>query len=80
MEAHSRTQGEALDDNFVRRLSSFLKSYGEMVRGEEFVMREVRARARERMRWLIGGMLLVAALALVPGMATRIGSRLPRRG
>jgi hypothetical protein len=32
------------------------------------------------MRWLIGGMLLVAALALVPGMAARIGSRLPRRG
>jgi zinc/manganese transport system permease protein len=80
MEARSRTQGEALDDNFVRRLSSFLKSYGEMVRGEEFVMREVRSRARERMRWLIGGMLLVAALALIPGMAARIGSRLPRRG
>ena len=33
----------------LRRISSFLKSYGEMRRGEEFVMREVaRTRARTR--------------------------------
>ncbi len=68
METRSRTQGEALDDNFVRRISSFLKSYGEMVRGEEFVMREVRSRARERLRWLIGGTMLALALLLAPGL------------
>jgi zinc/manganese transport system permease protein len=68
METRSRTQGEALDDNFVRRISSFLKSYGEMVKGEEFVMREVRSRARERMRWLVGGTMLVLALLLAPGL------------
>jgi zinc/manganese transport system permease protein len=68
METRSRTQGEALDDNFVRRISSFLKSYGEMVRGEEFVMREVRSRARERTRWLVGGAMLALALLLAPGV------------
>jgi len=47
-------------------MSSFLKSYGEMRKGEEFVKREVRARARERERWLLGGGLLLAAVALFP--------------
>ena len=50
----------------VARISSFLKSYGEMRRGEEFVMREVRARARERVRWVVGAAMLLLALLLVP--------------
>jgi zinc/manganese transport system permease protein len=65
-EARSRWQGKALDEMEVRRMSSFLKSYGEMRKGEEFVKREVRARARERERWLLGGGLLLAAVALFP--------------
>ena len=72
METRSRARGEALDDNFVRRISSFLKSYGEMIRGEEFVMREVRARARERMRWLIGAILLGLGLVVAPGLLARV--------
>jgi len=66
VETRSRSQGEALDDEMVARVSSFLKSYGEMRRGEEFVMREVRARARERVRWVAGGAMLAMALVIVP--------------
>ena len=51
VERRNRTEGEALDDFSVARISSFLKSYGEMRKGEQFVMGEVRARARERVRW-----------------------------
>lgn len=65
-EAQSRWQGKALDEMEVRRISSFLKSYGEMRKGEEFVKREVRARARERTRWAMSGPLLLIALLLVP--------------
>lgn len=53
-EAASRWQGAALSDNEVRRISSFLKSYNVMRKGEEFVQREVRGRARMRNRWLLG--------------------------
>jgi zinc/manganese transport system permease protein len=67
IETSSRSQGEALDDYTVQRISSFLKSYGEMRRGEEFVMREVRSRARERMRWTASAVFLVCAFLIAPG-------------
>jgi zinc/manganese transport system permease protein len=70
VETRSRSQGDALDDNTVQRISSFLKSYGEMRRGEEFVMREVRARARERVRWIVGAGMLALALLVAPGAAS----------
>ena len=66
-EAQSRARNEALDDAMLARVSSFLKSYGEMTRGEEFVMHEVRSRARERTRWVIGAGLLGLAVVLLPG-------------
>lgn len=74
-EAKSRWEGEALSETEVRRISSFLKSYNEMRKGEEFVKREVRSRARERMRWVIGGVLLVLGVVLFPwrGRLTRLG-------
>jgi zinc/manganese transport system permease protein len=50
----------------VRRISSFLKSYGEMRKGEQFVMGEVRARARERIRWSASLTLLALGLLLAP--------------
>ena len=65
-ERRNRTEGEALDDFSVARISSFLKSYGEMRKGEQFVMDEVRARARERMRWGASLALLVLALLFAP--------------
>jgi zinc/manganese transport system permease protein len=67
VETRSRSQGDALDEVTVQRMSSFLKSYGEMRRGEEFVMREVRSRARERVRWIIGAGMFVLALLVAPG-------------
>jgi zinc/manganese transport system permease protein len=65
-ERHSRSRGEALDDFGVARISSFLKSYGEMRKGERFVMSEVSARARERARWSMSLGLLMLALLFAP--------------
>lgn len=66
VERRSRVEGQTLDDYGVARISSFLKSYGEMRKGEQFVMGEVRARARERVRWVAGLGLLTLALVLAP--------------
>ena len=66
MERRNRTQGAALDDFSVARISSFLKSYGEMRKGEQFVMGEVRARARERVRWSASFGLLALSLLFAP--------------
>jgi zinc/manganese transport system permease protein len=65
-EKRSRTQGAALDEMTVQRMSSFLKSYAEMRKGEQFVMGEVRARARQRIRWIVSPALLAIALMLAP--------------
>jgi zinc/manganese transport system permease protein len=73
-EIASRAGGAALDDDVVRRISSFVRSYGEMIKGEEFVLREVRSRARERWRWA-GGLLLVLALFVMPGGPARLWRR-----
>ena len=77
-ERRSRTQGTALDETMVQRISSFLKSYAEMRKGEQFVMGEVRARARARIRWIASGSLLVLALLLAP-LPWRLPARLYRR-
>jgi zinc/manganese transport system permease protein len=79
VETSSRSQGEALDDYTVQGISSFLKSYGEMRRGEEFVMREVRSRARERVRWTLSACMVALALLLmpaVPGLLRRAAAKL----
>ena len=77
-ETRNRAEGASLDDTTIRRISSFLKSYGEMRKGEQFVMGEVRARARERWRWVAGSLLLLVAAALMPGSATRVRRLLGR--
>ena len=76
-ERRSRTQGEALDETAVQRISSFLKSYAEMRKGEQFVMGEIRARARERVRWRASLGLLAVALLLAPFPWRRLWGRLP---
>ena len=78
LERRRRTEGETLDDFSVGRISSFLKSYGEMRKGEQFVMDEVRARARERVRWGVSLGLLVLALLLAPVPWRRLWAGAPR--
>ncbi|CAM3814527.1 metal ABC transporter permease [Polynucleobacter arcticus] len=51
MEARNRYENTETDDFLVQKISSFQQSYNEMIKGETFVMREVRSRARERLRW-----------------------------
>jgi zinc/manganese transport system permease protein len=75
LERRSRSEGEALDDFTVARISSFLRSYGEMRRGEQFVMTEVRARARQRLRWTVSSALLVLALLVAPAPWRRMWAR-----
>lgn len=65
-EAESRWNGRSPTDDELRKISSFLQSYNEMRRGEEFVQREVRARARERHRWHGGLVGLLLALPIAP--------------
>lgn len=72
-EARSRWQGASLSDMEVQRISSFLKSYNEMRKGEQFVQREVRNRARERNRWLLGLGLMLCAVLVVPWRVVRRG-------
>jgi zinc/manganese transport system permease protein len=79
MEASSRSSSESIDDMTVRRLSSFVRSYSEMRKGEEFVMREVRARARERVRWVAGPVTLFLALLLFPGVPRRLRRAIQNR-
>jgi zinc/manganese transport system permease protein len=74
-ERRNRTQGQSFDDFAVARISSFLKSYGEMRKGEQFVMGEVRARARERIRWSAGLGLLAAAIFVAPLPWRRLWNR-----
>ncbi len=49
----------------MRRLGSYVKSYNEMTKGEEFVIREVRSRAREARRLPIAAVFLIFAAALL---------------
>ncbi|MEO7402833.1 MAG: metal ABC transporter permease [Burkholderiales bacterium] len=67
MEVASRADGAPIDDDKVRRIAAFTKSFNEMSKGEAFVVREVLVRARERNRWWLGAMGLCAALLIAPG-------------
>jgi zinc/manganese transport system permease protein len=49
-ERASRWQGNGLSDEEVRRLGMYQQAFNEMARGEEFVLRQLTARARERQR------------------------------
>jgi zinc/manganese transport system permease protein len=52
-----------------------LRSYGEMRNGEQFVMAEVRGRARQRVRWAASFAVLALALLVAPVPYRRIGAR-----
>jgi zinc/manganese transport system permease protein len=70
-EEEHRWKGAPLDELEVRRIGSFLKSYNEMIRGEEFVVAQERERARERNRWWIGGVMVLLALSLTVSLPSR---------
>jgi zinc/manganese transport system permease protein len=65
LERESRWQGSELTDDEVRRLASYVQSFQEMQKGEQFVQREIRNRGRERQRWAIGVPLLLISLGLL---------------
>lgn len=52
LEQASRWQGKGLSDDEVRRLGLYQQAFNEMARGEDFVLRQLAARARERQRRL----------------------------
>ena len=63
-EQDSRWLGAALSDDSVARLSSYVQSYNEMAKGERFVARVLRDRARARQRWILGVPAIILAWAL----------------
>ncbi|GIL38862.1 metal ABC transporter permease [Roseiterribacter gracilis] len=68
-ERAARTDGTPLDDDMLRRIASFQRSYAEMARGERFVAETLTATARERARWPIGLAGLGAASLLAGAIA-----------
>jgi zinc/manganese transport system permease protein len=74
-EAERRWKGAPLDEIEVRRVASFLKSYNEMIKGETFVVREVRSRAREARRFALAGIFMLIALAFFPLPWERVRDR-----
>jgi zinc/manganese transport system permease protein len=70
-EAQRRWKGEALGEEDVRRVASFLKSYNEMMQGEVFVMRRLRDEARAGNRFAIGAVFLLIASSLVVSLPAR---------
>ena len=64
IESRSRWQGASVDDEAVKRISSFQQSYNEMIKGEQFVMKETRSRARQRLRLPVA----LGAAALLLGL------------
>lgn len=63
-ERDSRWEGAPLTDEALRRLSSYVQSFNEMAKGERFVAREMRNRARTRQRWVLGIPALLIGMAL----------------
>jgi zinc/manganese transport system permease protein len=63
-ERDSRWQGAELSDEQVRKISSYVQSFQEMQKGEEFVQREIRNKARERQRWVVGIPLMLISFGL----------------
>ncbi len=78
-EVRSRSEGIAISEDELRRISGFLRSYNEMRNGERFVQREVRSRARTRNRWWIGVAMAVSALLIAPAILTLVTGVLRQR-
>jgi zinc/manganese transport system permease protein len=76
LERQSRWQGAPLSDDAVRRIGAFQQAFNEMARGEDFVVKSLSTRARERERWYVGPATLAAAvLGLVTVVPRRVRAR-----
>ncbi|MDX2098225.1 MAG: iron chelate uptake ABC transporter family permease subunit [Leptolyngbyaceae cyanobacterium bins.59] len=71
MERESRWQGEELSGDDLRRITSYTLSFQEMEKGEEFVQRELRNKARERQRWVLGIPLVCFSLGCLVIVASQ---------
>lgn len=75
LERDSRWQGDTPSDDELRKLGSYTQTFLEMQRGEQFVERELRNKARARQRLILGvpGLLLAVAalLGIAPGLKRR---------
>jgi zinc/manganese transport system permease protein len=58
----ARYAAAPLDDEEVRRIGSYQQTFGEMARGELFVLSVLREKARRRERWFVGLPLCAASL------------------
>lgn len=71
LERQSRWRGDGLSETEVRRIGSFQQTFNEMARGDDFVVKSLSGRARERERWYVGLPLLITSLlgllTLLPG-------------
>ncbi|WP_269474077.1 metal ABC transporter permease [Variovorax sp. PBS-H4] len=62
-ERQSRWQGDGLSDEAIRGIGTFQQAFNEMARGEDFVVRELTVRARERQRWRVAPFGLALSMA-----------------
>lgn len=53
-EQESRWLGEGMTDEDLRTMTSYTLSFQEMDKGEQFVQKTIRDKARDRQRWVIG--------------------------
>jgi zinc/manganese transport system permease protein len=74
MESNDRASGN-LDDAKIAKIASFIKSYNEMRKGEQFVIQETIARARERSRLRLFAMQFGLALFMLWPFYRRITTR-----
>ena len=64
-ERQARWQGVGLSDEEIRRIGTFQQTFSEMARGEDFVVRELTAEARERQRWRLAPIGLAVCVAVL---------------
>jgi zinc/manganese transport system permease protein len=79
-ERNARWQGDGLSDDTILMMGTFQQAYNEMARGDDFVVRELTGRARERERTreapiVIGVCVLGLWLVLRPRWPARFASR-----